>query len=136
MVKLTTLLVTLPYGLDTTTSYAPAFPKPTSFNTSVGPGNDYFADDVVTRIRNEQVAGGVHRHAEGSIQFRIGRRAPVAGVACSCPVARHRGDNPVGVHLADALLPVSAMNRLPVASTATPEGPVNSALVAAPPSPE
>src|ERR1035438_9002661 len=36
-VKWTTLLVTLPYGLDTTTSYAPAFPKLTSFNTSVGP---------------------------------------------------------------------------------------------------
>ncbi len=36
MVKLTTLLVTLPYGLDTTTSYAPAFPKPTSLKQSVG----------------------------------------------------------------------------------------------------
>ena len=65
MVKLTTLLVTLPYGLDTTTSYAPAFPKPTSFNTSVGPWKDYFADAVVIVVRNEQVAGGVHRHASG-----------------------------------------------------------------------
>src|ERR1017187_3849421 len=37
MVKCTTLLVTLPYGPVTTTSYAPAFPKPTPFNTSVGP---------------------------------------------------------------------------------------------------
>src|ERR1035441_2660199 len=36
-VKWTTLLVTLPYGLDTTTSYAPALPKPRLFNTSVGP---------------------------------------------------------------------------------------------------
>src|ERR1039457_4301886 len=36
--KVTTLLVTLPYGLDTTTSYAPAFPGPTLFNASVGPG--------------------------------------------------------------------------------------------------
>ena len=37
-------------------------------------------------IRNEQVAGGVHRHAIGIIQFRIGRRAPVAGVAVAVPL--------------------------------------------------
>ena len=32
-------------------------------------------------IRNEQVAGGVHRHARGIVQFRLGRRAAVAGVS-------------------------------------------------------
>ena len=46
------------------------------------------------------------------IQFGIGRRAPVAGEATGIrfrrvTVARHRGDNPVGVHFADALFSVN-----------------------------
>ena len=63
----------------------------------------HLADDVVTRIRNEQVAGGVHRHAsrDHSIPHwspRPRRRSNLI------PVARHCGDNPVGAHLADAVV--------------------------------
>ena len=59
------------------------------------------ANDVVSRIRNEQVAGSVNRHARGPIHFRIGRRAPVAGVASNVDsgtvtVACHRCNDAVG----------------------------------------
>ena len=63
----------------------------------------HLADDVVTHNRNEQVAQGVHSQAIGPGQFRTGRRAAVTQVA-SCPVASHRGDDPVGSHPADALV--------------------------------
>ena len=100
------------------------------------PVGAHFADALVIRIRNEQVAGGVHRHARGINQFSIGRRASVAGVVRSVPLPATVVIIPLVPTLRMRLLHVSAMNRLPVASTATPEGPFNSALVAAPPSPE
>ena len=68
----------------------------------------------------------------GFVQFRIGRRAAVAGVACF-PLPATVVMIPLVPTLRIRLLSVSAMNRLPEASTATPEGSFSSALAAAPP---
>ena len=67
---------------------------------------DHLADDVVPGVRNEKIPGSVCSHTKGSIQFRMGRRACVAGVAAAggsriVTVSRHRADDPIGPHLAD-----------------------------------
>ena len=42
------------------------------------PRGVYLANAVVRQISDEEVAGGVHRHAKGEIQLGAGGRAPVA----------------------------------------------------------
>jgi len=100
---------------------------------------NHLADALVILIRNEEVAGGVHSHTTRIPHLRIGRRAAVAGVAfCppSVPLPATVVIIPLVPNSRTRLLASSPMNRLPEASTATPKGWNNSALLAAPPSPE
>ena len=58
---------------------------------------------MVTGIGNVEVARAVHGHAIGVAELRLDRRTPVPAEAePSGP--RDRGDDPCGVHLADALV--------------------------------
>jgi len=67
----------------------------------------HLADDVGPFVTNIQVAGGIANYAERLIKDGVGGRAAVAGIAAGS-IARHGGDDAVGVHLADALVaPVS-----------------------------
>ena len=75
-------------------------------------GNDpvgsNLADTIIIFITKEKVASSVHRHAHGSIQCCIGCRAPIPTKITGCIAARKRGDNPIGSHLADAIVrPIS-----------------------------
>ena len=63
------------------------------------------------------------------------RAAPPSPMKPRVPVPATVHMVPSGVTLRTTSFPVSAMNKLPVESTATPNGPLICALVAAPPSP-
>ena len=72
----------------------------------------------------------------GSSQAGVGGRAAVPGITSSA-IARHGGDDAVGVHLANAVVVACQQyTGCRAASKATPEGQYRLALVAAPPSPE
>src|ERR1039458_1963289 len=58
---------------------------------------------VAKVFSNKHVAGGVHRHASRTIQFHIGRRFAITRVVG--PVARHRRDRFIAVHLANDVVP-------------------------------
>ena len=72
------------------------------------------------RVGDEQVAGGVHRHAVGLVEFGGGGQAAVAAIA-RLPLPATVVMTPVAALTSRMqLLTVSAMNRSPAASTATP----------------
>ena len=90
---------------------------------------------VVVGVGDEQVARGVDGDAVGDVQLG-GGRGPVVAAVTGGAVAGD-GDDVAGRldDLADHVVVVSAMNRLPAESTATPRGLFSSAAVAGPPSP-
>ena len=51
----------------------------------------HFADAVIVRIGDEEIAGGVDGETEGAVEFRGGGRSAVAGVAPDA-VAGYGGD--------------------------------------------
>ena len=64
-------------------------------------GAVHLANPVVARVGDEDVPGGVHRHAAGDVELGSGGRAAVAAVT-SGSVAGHGGDHARGmVHLAN-----------------------------------
>ena len=58
---------------------------------------------MVVLIRNEQIAGTVHRHINREKKAGIGGGPAVSGIT-PYPIARHRRDDAVGVHFADTLV--------------------------------
>src|SRR5208282_3389700 len=68
-----------------------------------GAAGAHLADAVVKSGRDVEVARAVHCHAIGKEDFRGGGRDAVPVVAPSSG-ARHGGDVPAGVHLADAVV--------------------------------
>ena len=96
---------TIQFGIGRRAPVAIITCDPVARHRCDNPVGAHLADALIAHIRNEQVAGGIHRHAQiiisGCIQFSIGCRAPVTRVTV-CPIARHGGDNPIGAYFADA----------------------------------
>ena len=78
--------------------------RPVARHRGDHPRSVHLADAVVARIGDVQVARAVQRHATGSVQLRRHSRAAVPAEAER--LARHRGDHPRGVHLADAAVAI------------------------------
>ena len=77
--------------------------------------------DAIVAVGDEEIPDGVHRDARGMVEFGGGGRTAVAAVARDA-IAGDGGDHAGGViDLADPVVAnMSAMNRSPAASTATP----------------
>ena len=80
-------------------------------SNSASPGNGqndsigaHFADSIIIVIRNIQVACTVHRHTRRRGHISVGGRTAVAGKS-RVSFAGNGGDDAIGVHLADAILP-------------------------------
>ena len=71
------------------------------------PVGRHFADDVVARVGDEEVARGVHGHGRRSRELGGRGRAAVAAVAAhAIAIAGDGVDDPVGCHLADHVVVV------------------------------
>ena len=82
---------------------------------------DDLADHVVARVGDEQVARGVDGDTGGEAQLGVGGGSVVAAVTVGVPLPATVMMSPVALTTSRiTLLPVSAMNRSPAASTATP----------------
>ena len=66
---------------------------------------DHFAHAIVARVRNVEIASGIHGNSQRDVQLCAGGRDIVAVIAAAA-VARNRGDNPCIRHLADAFIAV------------------------------
>src|SRR5208282_1918354 len=67
------------------------------------PAGVHLADAPIAKVHDIEVARAVHRHAIGLEEFRAGGWTVVPAIAPGS-VARHRGNDAAGVHLADALV--------------------------------